>query len=239
MNSTSTILLALALASAAPVVAQQKTPVSFARGATNTQLAGTIRGREYRDYTVRAAAGQRMRVALVRRGGSPYFNVLPPGSNDVAVHIGSSAGNSYDGQLDRGGAWTIRVYQMRNEGRRGTVANFRLSISVTGRAAGAAPGDAMVPGTNFNAVGLISCVAEPDKPMSNCRAGVRRTGNGGGTVHVTTPDGGSRVITYRGGRAVASDSQAGIYVERRGDISIVRIGTVEVYEIPDGLVLGG
>jgi hypothetical protein len=232
---TTTLLLAVALATAAPATAQQTSPISFARGASSAVMAGTIRGREYRDYTVRAAAGQRMRINLATRSTSTYFNLLPPGSKDVATYVGSINGNSYDGQLDRSGPWTIRVYQMRNVARRGAVANYRLTVAISGRGGG----DAMVPGTGFNATAMIRCVAEPSKPMRSCNAGVRRTGNGSGTVHITTPDGGSRVITFQGGRAVSSDSQAGMYTERRGDTSVVRIGTAEIYEIPDAFILGG
>ena len=74
--------------------------------------------------------------------------------------------------------------------------------------------------------------------MGQCDAGVKRTA-GGGSVHVTTPDGGSRVITFRDGRVSASDADAPFRVERRDDWTIVRIGTVEVYEIPDAVVFGG
>lgn len=116
------------------------------------------------------------------------------------------------------------------------MANYTLTIGVGG---GAASTDATVPGTGYNATAQIRCVAEPNKPMSSCKAGVKRTGNGSGTVHVTTPDGGSRVISFAAGRAVKSDSQAGMDVQRRGDISVVRIGTVEVYEIPDAFIFGG
>lgn len=236
---TSLMLASLALALATPLAAQQKTPVNFARGTSSVQLAGTIKGYEFRDYVVRAAAGQQMQVALNTRSPSAYFNLLPPGSTDVASFIGSTEGNRFSGTLDRGGPWTVRVYQMRNVARRGAIANYRLTISVTGRAGGQPVGDALVPGTNFNATSMIRCVSEPNRPMSSCKAGVRRTGNGGGTVHITTPDGGMRVITFRNGRAVASDSSAGLAVERRGDMSIVRIGTVEVYEIPDAVIFGG
>lgn len=235
----SLMLAILALALATPLAAQQKTPVNFARGTSSIQLAGSIKGYEFRDYVVRAAAGQQIQVVLNTRSPSAYFNLLPPGSTDVASFIGSTEGNRFSGTLDRGGPWTVRVFQMRNVARRGAIANYRLTISVTGRAGRPPVGDALVPGTNFNATSMIRCVAEPNRPMFSCKAGVRRTGGGGGTVHVTMPGGGIRVISFRGGIAIASDSPTGLTVERLGDVSVVRIGAAEVYEIPDAFILGG
>jgi len=98
--------------------------------------------------------------------------------------------------------------------------------------------DARVPGTEFHATAQIPCGAEPDGPRSRCEAGVKRTADGG-TVHVRTPDGGSRVITFRNGKVSATDAEAPFDVQRRDDWSIVRIGATEIYEIPDALVFGG
>lgn len=221
-----------------PAMAQQKMPVQFAKGANSTTVKGSIKGDQYRDYLVNARAGQAMTVNMTNPDGRAYFNVLAPGSTGEAVFIGSTSGNSFQGPVPGTGNTTVRVYQMRATGRRGEVANYTLTIGIGGRAGGGS-GDALVAGTGYNATAQIRCVAEPNKPMSMCQAGVKRTGNGSGTVHVTTPDGGSRVITFRNGKAVSSDSQAGIYAERRGDMSVVRIGTVEVYEIPDAFIFGG
>ena len=146
--------------------------------------------------------------------------------------------NQYEGTLPATGDYKIRVYLMRSAARRNEVANYRLEMIVSGAAHGSTGHDAMVPGTGFHATSRITCVAEPNKPMSQCDAGVKRTA-GGGSVHVTTPDGGSRVINFRDGRVSSTDADAPFRVERRGDWSIVRIGAVEVYEIPDALVFGG
>ena len=132
-------MVALGIAAAAvttTAVAQiVTTNVVFPRGAVATTLAGTIRGPVTRDYVVRANAGQTMRVRLT---GSPNlnFNVLPPGSNDSAIFIGSTEGNSFAGTLSVSGAYKLRVYQMRASARRGEVGNFRLSVAIDGRGAG-------------------------------------------------------------------------------------------------------
>ncbi len=236
LKSASYALVAAGLLVAVPAAAQQKVPVAFAKGASSATVKGSIKGEQFRDYVVNARAGQTMTVTLVNPDGRAYFNVMAPGSTGEAAFIGSTEGNSFKGPVPGTGANTVRVYQMRASARRDEVANYTLTIGIGGSATS---NDAKVAGTGYNATASIRCVAEPNKPMTPCKAGVKRTGNGSATVHVSTPDGGSRVITFAGGKAVRSDSQAGLYVERRGDTSVVKIGTVEVYEIPDAFVFGG
>lgn len=105
--------------------------VQFPSGSTGTNLSGSITGDQIRDYVVRANAGQ---VMSVRISGSEIvnFNVLPPGSDNEAIFIGSNEGDSFSGTLGVSGAYKIRVYQMRATARRGESGSFNLSISVTG-----------------------------------------------------------------------------------------------------------
>ena len=212
--------------------------VQFAKGASSATVQGTIKGYQTVDYLLHAAKGQSMNVSLATKNTATYFNILAPGETEVAFFNGSVNGNQFEGALPATGDYRIRVYMMRGAARRNEVANYRLEMTVSGPAHGAASHDATVPGTGFHATAKIPCTAEPGKPMSPCDAGVKRTA-GGGTVHVTTPDGGSRVITFRDGKVSATDAEAPFKVERRNDSSIVRIGAVEVYEIPDAFVFGG
>jgi len=217
--------------------------VQFAKGATSAVVEAKLKGYETVDYLLGAAQGQYMNVSMATRHGATYFNILAPGETAVAFFNGSISGNQYEGTLPASGDYRIRVYMMRSAARRNETADYRLEMIVTGAAQNAhgeaaSGGDALVPGTDFHATSQILCVAEPGKPMSRCDAGVKRTA-GGGSVHVRTPDGGSRVITFRDGKVAATDAEAAFTVERRGDTSIVRVGTVEVYEIPDALVYGG
>jgi hypothetical protein len=216
--------------------------VQFAKGATSATVEGTIKGYETVDYLLRAAQGQSMNVSMATDNTASYFNILAPGETEVAFFNGSMSENQFEGQLPATGDYRIRVYMMRSAARRNEVANYRLEMIVTGAAHGAthAAGnsDAMVPGTGYHATAKVPCVAEPGKPMGQCEAGVKRT-PGGGSVHVTTPDGGSRVITFRDGKVFSTDAGVPFRVERRDDWSIVRIGAAEVYEIPDAFVFGG
>jgi hypothetical protein len=136
-------LSALALSVATvPALAQQSVPVQFARGATSATVKGTIKGDQYRDYTVNARAGQTLTVALTNPDGRAFFNVLPPGSADEAVFVGSSSGNSFRGPVPGNGNTTIRVYQMRATARRGEVASYTLTIGVAGSGSSASGGGA-------------------------------------------------------------------------------------------------
>jgi hypothetical protein len=244
MHKLIVITLATAgLALGAPAIAQQKTPVAFARGATSATVKGSIRGEQYRDYIVNARAGQTMTVTLANPDGRAYFNVMAPGSTGEAVFIGSTEGNSFRGPVPGTGATTVRVYQMRATGRRGEVANYTLTIGVTGAgAAAAAPRqsvDAKVAGTDYNATAEVPCVTAAGAPRGRCQAGVMRLGNGEATVDLKTPDGGQRYIYFKNGRPTGTDANAPMRVTRQGDTNIIRVGTVEVYEIPDAFVIGG
>lgn len=130
----SVLILSMPVASGAlaQIITQN---VAFPRGASSTVIPGRIVGDQTRDYVVRARAGQTLKVTL---NGSPivYFNVLPPGSNDVAIFVGSNEGNSFGGTLSVSGPYKIRVYQMRATARRSERGAYRLSIAVTGGGGG-------------------------------------------------------------------------------------------------------
>lgn len=237
MKRSTLVFSAIVMAFAAPVSAQHVEQVHFARGATGTTIDGTIVGRDYIDYQLRLSAGQMLAVSLQDRQGTAYFNVIEPNAGDVAIYNSSTSGQQMEVRTSKSGVYTIRVYQFRAQARRGERASYRLTVSATGAGASHSS-DALVSGTPYHATSMIRCVAEPNKPMSTCNAGVIRRGSSA-TVHIDTPDGGERTILFRGSDAVSSDSAAGIYTERTGDTSVVRIGTVEVYEIPDALIFGG
>jgi hypothetical protein len=224
-------------------MAQEAKPIQFARGTTGSTVTGSITGEQYIDYRITVGVGQRMDISLRPTKGSPYFNLLEPGSTDVAIYNSSMNGQRYSGLTARSGTYTIRVYQLRATGRRGETASYRMTVSVTGTAASSnapshRPADALVSGTPYHATGPIRCRSTATSTMSSCVAGVIRR-NASATVHVDTPDGGERSIFFRDGRAVSSDSDNMMSVTRRGDMTIVTIGTYEVYEIPDAFIFGG
>ncbi|WP_439534475.1 hypothetical protein [Polymorphobacter sp.] len=226
----------------APAEAQQRTTVTFAKGTTSATLKGRIAGDADHSYIVNARAGQTLTVDFKPSNASAYFNVTAPGANS-AMFIGSTSGNRFSGPLTVNGPHVVQVYLMRNAARRGEVANYSITIGARGGpAAGTAPRpsrDALVPGTNYNATAEIPCVASAGAPKGRCKAGVMRMPMGEATVELKTPDGGQRYIYFKNGRPTSSDANAPLRASRQGDVNIVRIGTVEVYEIPDAFVIGG
>ena len=144
--------------------------VQFAKGANSATIDGTIKGPQTVDYVLHASQGQYMNVSMATKNGATYFNILAPGQTEVAFFNGSVSDNQYEGTLPATGDYKIRVYMMRSAARRNEVADYRLEMIVSGPTHGSTSHDALVPGTDFHATTTIPCVAEPNKPMSQCDA---------------------------------------------------------------------
>jgi hypothetical protein len=109
--------------------------VQFRRGASSAVVNGSIRGYVGVNYHLNAAQNQVMKVNFRPSNGACYFNVFAPGSAE-AIHIGSSAGNSFGGTLSVNGDYRIQVYLMRSAARRNEVCRYSLSVSITGGGGG-------------------------------------------------------------------------------------------------------
>jgi hypothetical protein len=218
--------------------------VTFARGTSSAQIEGRIEGHETIDYVIRAAAGQTLRVALKGKSNPQnYFNVLPPGSNDAAIFAGDTGGDVYQGMLPADGDYVLRVYLMRAAGRRDEGGTFTLSVGVTGKALVPTPAeqDARVPGTPYHASGTIQCRPAFEPALRDCEAfALRRSAGGTATIDVPAKTG-RRSILFVDGKPVASNGLPGdtLASERQGDVTVVKLGSDERYEIPDALVSGG
>ncbi|MCK2182794.1 SH3 domain-containing protein [Halomonas getboli] len=95
---------------------------------------------------------------------------------------------------------------------------------------------------DFDATGSVPCAMTPSQPMSRCEFGVARSGGGYATVVIAKPDGRSRTVYFRLGRAIGagtSEADPGEFrASHAGDLHTIRVGD-ERYEIPDAVVLGG
>lgn len=244
---------ALVFASALPVLANaaiESRTVQFAKGASSATLKGSLKGDQTIDYKLRAKAGQSMRVSLQTSNGANYFNVLPPGSNDVAIFVGSTDGNQWTGTLPADGEYKIRVYLMRSAARRGETANYTLTVGVDG-AANAAPQGGGAQGLQaamdraiegrFDATGKIPCAQNAGQPMGQCDFGVARAGGGSAALAVTRPDGRKRLLYFERGRATGADaSQAdgAFRASKDADLFRIQVGN-ERYEVPEAAISGG
>ncbi len=106
--------------------------VQFEKGSYGTILNGQINGDQIVDYRLRAREGQVMSVDFASGNLSAYFNVLPPNSSDLAIFVGSRAGNHFESPLPDDGVYTLRVYLMRNAARRNETAKYTLDVKITG-----------------------------------------------------------------------------------------------------------
>jgi hypothetical protein len=217
--------------------------VNFAPGAASATIKGQLKGDATIDYVVRAAAGQTLAVTLVAGNRSTYFNVLSPGSHDVAMYA-PQTGDPYTGLLPADGDYTVRVYLVRAAARRKEASTYTLTIGVTGKALAPLPGarDAKISGTPFHATAQVQCVPNPyvEQTLKPCDAGVIRRGTGGtATVEISLGTAGTRRILFVQGKPVASDAAGPITATRQSDTTIVSFDSGERHEIPDALVAGG
>jgi hypothetical protein len=216
--------------------------VQFAKGASSAVIKGQLKGDAMVDYVVRAAAGQTLSVKLQESNPQNYFNVMPPGSKGSAMFVGDT-GEDYAGMLPADGDYVVRVYLMRPAARRGESSDYTVTIGVTGKPLAAVPAskDAQVPGTHYHAEAQVKCVPAYATEVRDCDASVIRRGfDGTATVDIA---GGAEIrsILFVRGKPVASNASRidALSSERKGDVTIVKLGDAERYEIPDALVNGG
>ncbi|MES0825808.1 hypothetical protein [Ruegeria sp. SCP11] len=128
------ILTAFLATLAGAAWAQRAAEVKFEPGNFGTMVNGTITGDEYFDYTLGAQAGQEMfaelQVSDTNGNGVIYFNILPPGSDGVAIYNGSINGNTARIDLPEDGDYTIRVYLMGNDRDTGKTVGYNLDLSI-------------------------------------------------------------------------------------------------------------
>lgn len=216
--------------------------VQFAQGASSAVIKGQLKGDAMVDYVVRAAAGQTLSVKLQETNPQNFFNVMPPGSAGSAMFVGDT-GDDYTGVLPADGDYIVRVYLMRPAARRGESSNYTLTVGASGRALAplAAATDALLPGTAYHASTTIKCVPAYERSPRDCQAFVIRRGFDG-TATIDIPGGAEkRSILFVKGKPTASNARAmeTLTAERQGDVTIVRLGADERYEIPDALLTGG
>ena len=126
--------LALVLALPTAALAQTVADVQFAPGNFGTMVSGTIVGDEYIDYRLGAKGGQEMfselSVTDSNGSGTVYYNILPPGSDNVAIYNSSVDGNATTVQLPEDGTYVIRVYQLGADADEGKTSGFNIDLSI-------------------------------------------------------------------------------------------------------------
>ena len=234
------VLAPVAHADAPRIRAEQ---VQFKKGEAGATLKGKIKGDEIVDYELRAAAGQSMVVLFKAGNPSAYFNVLPPGS-DVAVFVGSSSGNRFEGYLPADGIYTIRVYLMRNAARRNESASYTLDVGVSGTATKAeAPPPSRPPPAKYDASGNVKCSAGAGNLDQQCAFRVvRYLAKQAADVWIEKPASGPGArwrFLHHEARVFTTDDEAKLTWQREDDNWSVGVDGKEFYFIPDALLFGG
>jgi hypothetical protein len=129
----------------------------------------------------------------------------------------------------------------------GTIEGVTLvSVPLAETVSAEGPRDAMVPGTNYNAVAQVKCTGYKGAGEGLCEAGVNRMSESGPYIDVTLADGTQRTLLFdaQGGFLTFSTAEAdgtaamAISSTRIGDTTVATLGS-ERYEIPDAFVRGG
>ena len=221
----------------------RKERVTFAKGASSATLKGTLKGGADVDYLMRAAAGQTLQVKLQGTNSQNDFNVLPPGSANVAMYVSSTTGErSWSGMLPADGDYAVRVYLMRPAARRNESSRYTLTVAVTGNSLPplSAARDAKVAGTAYHATAKVQCTLPYQPDVKTCDAGVVRRGNDGtATFETIGATGVQRRILFVQGKPVAADTMDPVTAARQGDVTVVKVGDNERYDVPDAFLNGG
>ena len=82
----------------------------------------------------------------------------------------------------------------------------------------------------------ISCRNVKGAPFQPCQVTLVGRGEGKIAAYVTGPDGRQRILHFRRGLPASTDAGSRLHFERNRDTLVIRVGTAEVYEVPDRLV---
>jgi len=238
------VCVSLLLTSSLNAQQRQTKRLSIPTGKTSVSATGSITGYQDIEYIVNAAAGQTMTVKMKSNINSNYFLVYGPGNTETALYNSDTGEQTWTTTLTESGDHTIRVYLMRSSARNNVKANFTVTVTVTG---GAAPkqGDALVPGTKFNATGIIDAALTPDVAIGSTKAdvGVIRYANGDAELHITNAKKQQRIFKYsKSTGKFTSVFPEGWKLEttRSGEYDwIVTVNDQEYYKIPEAVVFGG
>jgi len=141
--------------------------IQFPKGKSHTTVTGKITGNESIVYKLNAKDGQFLNVSMETDKESADFNIYIPGRGpgDEALFASAQASRSYTGQLYKTGDHSISVFLNRNAARKGVAASFKLHVSVTAKA----PGAAKAPAEEKPATGPV-----PKKVKDDCLAALRK-----------------------------------------------------------------
>jgi hypothetical protein len=216
---------------------QTSKSIFFPSDKNTTTVTGTVKGRQYIDYKLNILSGQTLSVSINSKSTSVFFNILPPGSQDVAIYNSSINGNKYSEVAEKSGLFAIRIYLMGSAETGNKSVNYGLTVSLVKPAVSK---DAKVSGTNYNATGQLRSSkgkAAPGSVMSDF--GVKRTGSGNVDVYVTYPGSSQRILRFSQGEWTCLSSDCKLTYTRTSDEWEVIVNGTYHFSIPDAVINGG
>lgn len=217
------------------VTAQTSKSIFFPAGKNSTTVTGTVRGHSYIDYKLNVLAGQTLKASLNSKRTSVFFNILPPGSTDVAIYNSSGDGNNYSGVADKSGLYAIRVYLMGAAKSENQSVNFGLTVSLIKPATS---GNTTT--TSFDANGQVRSSkgsAAPGSVMSDF--GVKRTGFNKADLYLTYPGSTQRILRFNNGKWTCLSKNCTVTYSKKGDDWHLAINGTYFFIVPEAVVLGG
>lgn len=91
----------------------------------------------------------------------------------------------------------------------------------------------------YDDIAEVPCARYFGQPMTTCKVGIVRRGDGAADVTVLWFDGGARTIRFRDGKPEGSDARAELRYSREATLNMIRVGEYERFEIRDDVAFGG
>jgi len=175
-------------------------------------------------------------------GGPDYWDVTNLDSGDLLnLRAGPGIQNDVIGQLANGDTLANKGCQMVGETRWcqvETLGDQKVLGWVSGRflmESANHPGAADI---NQHSTGSVPCATQMGQPTGSCDFRAVRGPNGNASIWIMMPTGEERFIEFKEGTPQQTEAGREVTFERFGDLTLLRVGGVERYEVPDAIVYG-
>lgn len=217
----------MALTTVSAFAKNQEQSVTFAKGSTQANLAGSFKGYDDVQYKIYAKKQQTLKFKLKSTADLAYINIYAPGDKPgqaEALLIGAAIGSVGELTLPSNGEYTIQVYQMRNTARQNKTVKFNLNIQILN------PSHSML--KNFNAVGELPCSLSLGQPTTQCKYGVVRHGNGTADLSVFSKQNKEYLLKFKQGKLVSPAGKT----QKRANLSLLELDSKQRFEVLDSIL---
>jgi len=218
-------------------IGQSSKSIFFPKNKNSTTVTGTVKGSQYIDYRLNVQKGQTLSSSINSKNTSVFFNILPPGSKDVAIYNSSTESNKYSGVAEKSGLYSIRIYLMGAAKSENKSVNFGLTVGLVKPAVST---DAKVQGTDYNATGkLRSSKGNATRGSVMSDYGVKRLGANFADVYITYPGSTQKILRFKDGEWSCLSSNCTMTFTRNSDEWEITVNGTYHFTIPDAVINGG